>query len=231
MDFKAKWQALGGRFDAKSKRERVLIAAAVVGGILLLGNALLVEPVSIKARQLQRQSELQSMETNGLLGQMAAVRAQLQADPDAGRKGEISQFRIRLSEIETALKALEDGFVPPSQMNGVLEDLLRSHGRVRLVSLKSMPPTNLAELPKAGEQDKSAEVRPAGPAPLGLYKHGVELKLEGSYADLYAWLAQVEAGQRKLLWGEVRFSVVEYPRAVMSLTVYTLSTDKAWLAI
>jgi len=231
MDFKAKWQALGGRFDAKSKRERVLIAAAAVGGILLLGNALLVEPVSIKARQMQRQSELQSMETNGLLGQMAAVRAQLQADPDAGRKGEISQFRIRLGEIETALKALEDGFVPPSQMNGVLEDLLRSHGRVRLISLKSMPPTNLAEPPKAGEPDKSAEVRPAGPAPLGLYKHGVELKLEGSYADLYAWLAQVEAGQRKLLWGEVRFSVVEYPRAVMSLTVYTLSTDKVWLAI
>ena len=117
MDFKAKWQALGGRFDAKSKRERVLIAAAVVGGILLLGNALLIEPASIKARQLQRQSEMQSMETNGLTGQMAAVRAQLQADPDAGRKGEISQFRIRLSEIETALKALEDGFVPPSQMN------------------------------------------------------------------------------------------------------------------
>jgi hypothetical protein len=29
----------------------------------------------------------------------------------------------------------------------------------------------------------------------------------------------------------VRFTVVEHPRSVLSLTVYTLSTDKAWLAI
>lgn len=231
MDFRAQWQKLGAQFDAKVQRERMLIAVATVGGVILLGNSFLVEPASARARQLQRQSEQQTMEANGLMAQADGIRAQLQMDPDAGRKAEIGQLKVRLAEVENSLKALEDGFVPPGQMNGVLENLLAGNGRVRLISLKSLAPTNLAEPPKPKDQEKAAEPVVQVPSPLGLYKHGVELRLEGSYGDLYAWLAQLESSQRKLLWGEVRFAVTEYPRAVMSLTVYTLSTDKAWLAI
>ena len=231
MDFRAQWQKLGAQFDAKVQRERMLIAVAAVGGVILLGNSFLVEPALARARQLQRQSEQQTMEANGLMAQADGIRAQLQMDPDAGRKAEIGQLKLRLAEVESSLKALEDGFVPPGQMNGVLENLLAGNGRVRLISLKSLAPTNLAEPPKPKDQEKAAEPVVQVPSPLGLYKHGVELRLEGSYGDLYAWLAQLESSQRKLLWGEVRFAVTEYPRAVMSLTVYTLSTDKAWLAI
>lgn len=231
MDFRAQWQKLGAQFDAKVQRERMLIAVAAVGGVILLGNSFLVEPALARARQLQRQSEQQTMEANGLMAQADGIRAQLQMDPDAGRKAEIGQLKVRLAEVESSLKALEDGFVPPGQMNGVLENLLAGNGRVRLISLKSLAPTNLAEPPKPKDQEKAAEPVVQVPSPLGLYKHGVELRLEGSYGDLYAWLAQLESSQRKLLWGEVRFAVTEYPRAVMSLTVYTLSTDKAWLAI
>ncbi len=101
---------------------------------------------------------------------------------------------------------------------------------LRLVSLKSLAPINLAA---AGKTEEAAKLPlPAAQAKeLGLYKHGVEIRLEGSYADLYAWMSQLESAQRKLLWGDVRFTVVEHPRSVLSLTVYTLSTDKAWLAI
>lgn len=231
MDIKAQWRKLGEQFDAKASRERMLLAVAAVGGIILLGNSLLIEPASARVRQLQRQSEQQTMEANGLLAQGDGVRAQLQTDPDAERKVELGRLKHRLAEVESSLKALEDGFVPPAQMNSVLENLLASSGRVRLVSLKSVPPVNLAEPPKPKDQEKAPEPVPQIPSPLGLYKHGVELRLEGSYGDLYAWLAQLEANQKKLLWGEVRFAVTEYPRAVMMLTIYTLSTDKAWLAI
>jgi MSHA biogenesis protein MshJ len=115
-------------------------------------------------------------------------------------------------------------------MNSLLEQLLSSNTRLRLVSLKSLAPINLAA---AGKTDEAAKLPlPAAQAKeLGLYKHGVEIRLEGSYADLYAWMSQLESTQRKLLWGDVRFTVVEHPRSVLSLTVYTLSTDKAWLAI
>ena len=45
-DLQAQWKKLGTRFDAFSQRERALLAAAVVGGVLLIGFTLLIDPMS-----------------------------------------------------------------------------------------------------------------------------------------------------------------------------------------
>jgi MSHA biogenesis protein MshJ len=224
------WKQLGGRFDAYSQRERALLAAALILGTLLLGNSLLVDPNFVRAKVAQRLGEQQAMEATSLESQITVTKAQLQVDPDAGRKAEIARLKAALATVENNLKALEGSLVPPEQMNSLLEQLLASNTRLRLVSLKSLAPINLAA---AGKTEEAAKLPlPAAQTKeLGLYKHGVEIRLEGSYADLYAWMSQLESTQRKLLWGDVRFTVVEHPRSVLSLTVYTLSTDKAWLAI
>src|SRR6185369_6029720 len=67
---------------------------------------------------------------------------------------------------------------------------------------------------------------PAPAAPVvnaALYRHGVELTVEGSYADLMSYLAALEAlpGPR-LLWGGVKLKVERHPTVQLSLTVYTL---------
>jgi MSHA biogenesis protein MshJ len=224
------WKQLGARFDAYSQRERALLAAALILGTLLLGNSLLVDPNFARAKIAQRLGEQQAMEATSLESQITVTKAQLQVDPDAGRKAEIVRLKAALATVENNLKALEGSLVPPEQMNSLLEQLLASNTRLRLVSLKSLAPINLAA---AGKTEEAAKLPlPAAQTKeLGLYKHGVEIRLEGSYADLYAWMSQLESTQRKLLWGDVRFTVVEHPRSVLSLTVYTLSTDKAWLAI
>ena len=224
------WKQLGARFDAYSQRERALLAAALILGTLLLGNSLLVDPNFARAKIAQRLGEQQAMEATSLESQITVTKAQLQVDPDAGRKAEVARLKAVLATVENNLKALEGGLVPPEQMNSLLEQLLSSNTRLRLVSLKSLAPINLAAAGKTEEAGK-LPLPAAQPNELGLYKHGVEIRLEGSYADLYAWMSQLESTQRKLLWGDVRFTVVEHPRSVLSLTVYTLSTDKAWLAI
>lgn len=224
------WKQLGARFDAYSQRERALLAAALILGTLLLGNSLLVDPNFVRAKVAQRLGEQQAMEATSLESQITVTKAQLQVDPDAGRKAEIARLKAALATVENNLKALEGSLVPPEQMNSLLEQLLASNTRLRLVSLKSLAPINLAAAGKAEEAAK-LPLPAAQTKELGLYKHGVEIRLEGSYADLYAWMSQLESTQRKLLWGDVRFTVVEHPRSVLSLTVYTLSTDKAWLAI
>jgi len=219
------WQGLAARFDRHSPRERALIAAALVVGALLVGNALFVDPLLLRAKQAQRQGEQQAAEADGLAAQANIVRGQLASDPDAPLKAALAGLQGDLASVEGKLKALEDRFVPPEQMTGLLENLLASHSRLRLVSLRSLPPVNLA---KAARKEETAE--PPADA-LGLYKHGVELRIEGDYADLYAWIAQLESSQRRLLWGDIRFGVVEHPRSQLTLTVYTLSTDRSWLSI
>ena len=71
----------------------------------------------------------------------------------------------------------------------------------------------------------------AGAIGPGLFRHGVEMKLEGTYAEVLNWLRLLEEAPQKVLWGDVRYVVIEYPRAQVTLTVFTLSLDRSWLAI
>lgn len=222
---------LAARFNAFSQRERALLAACSMGGIFFLGNALLIEPDLASLRSAKRLMAQQENELVVADAQLQGLKRQLEIDPDAAGKAKLAGLKKQLAAVESALKEIESGLVPPEQMNALLERLLARHVNLRLLSFKSLPPQNLAEQPAAaGNAQKPVPVGGRSDMP-GLYRHGVELKLEGSYSDLHAWLAQLESSPQKLLWGEARFTVVEHPKSVLSVTVFTLSSDKAWLAI
>lgn len=226
---KDRWQALGKRFDAQSPRERALIAAALVGGVLLLGFSLLVDPALSRARIAERQVGQSTSEVAAIQEQLQVLRTQLQVDPDAGRRSEIEGLKRDAAAAEAAIRQIQSGLVPPEEMNGLLERLLAKNTGLRLLSLKSVPPLNLAE--SAAESLRGTEkTAPVAIGP-GLFKHGVEMKLEGTYAEVLNWLRQLEEAPQKVLWGDVRYVVSEYPRAQVTLTVFTLSLDRSWLAI
>jgi MSHA biogenesis protein MshJ len=64
-----------------------------------------------------------------------------------------------------------------------------------------------------------------------IYKHGIELKVAGSYSALLAYLSELEKESGRLLWGRMELSVEAYPRSILTLKVYTLSLTKDWLAL
>jgi MSHA biogenesis protein MshJ len=206
-----------------------LIAAAVVGGVLLLGFSLLVDPALSRARIAERQITQTNSELAAIQAQLQVVRTQLQVDPDAGRRSEIEGLKKDAADADAAIRKIQSGLVPPEEMNALLERLLAKNAGLRLLSLKSLPPLNLAESVAESMRgnDKAAPVA----AGAGLFKHGVELKLEGSYSEVHDWLRQLEEAPQKVLWGDVRYVVGDYPRAQVILTVFTLSLDRSWLAI
>ena len=68
----------------------------------------------------------------------------------------------------------------------------------------------------------------SGPA---LYRHGVELAVEGSFADLLAYMQALEDMPQRVLWGGVQLKVEQYPKALLTLRIYTLSLDRGWLEL
>lgn len=232
------WQRLNQRYTALSRRERMLVAAAAVFGPLLIGNALLLDPQSAKAAQLQRGLAQRSASLAEMQAQASSLQQQLQSDPDAAAKQELAALQGQLAKLDGDLLQVGSTLVRPEQMNGLLERLLARHAGLRLLSLKTVAPRSV--LGKASGDGKGDgqkrepgknEVGAKGEARFDLYRHGVEIRLEGSYGELQAYLAQLEQLQQRLLWDQLQYKVVDYPKAEMTLQVYTLSPDRAWLAL
>ena len=228
---KAASNKLAARYDALQLRERWLVALAVLAGIVLLGYSLFIDPALKSAQLAERNAVEQRAQLAGVQAQMAALQAP-GMNPDVAARVEIDALKKQLSELSTRLHVMEESLVPPQQMSGLLEDMIGAKTGLRLLSLKTLPVAPL--LDRKAETDEKAtgktEVKADAPA-VGLFKHGVEIKLEGSYQDLTAYLQRLEQSKMKLLWSGVSLSADKHPKLVLTLTVYSLSLDRAWLIV
>lgn len=76
-----------------------------------------------------------------------------------------------------------------------------------------------------------ATPKPVAPMSSLLYRHGVQVTVRGSYLDMIDYMASLESLPTQLFWGQAQFEVEEYPRAHVTLTLYTLSLDSKWLKL
>lgn len=221
------WARLNARYAALSRRERALVALAVVLGPLMIGNALLLSPQQTRIKGLENGIAAQNASANQLQAEVSNLQQQLNTDPDAGRKAELAALNGERDRLDEQLRQFGTILVRPEEMNVLLERLLARNAGLRLVSLKTLAPQSVLQ---HGELAKDADGKPAERS-FDLYRHGVEIRIEGGYAQLQSYLGQLEKLQQRLLWGQLSYRVIEHPKAELTLTVYTLSPDKTWLAL
>jgi MSHA biogenesis protein MshJ len=234
---KQHWHRMQIRIDALSLRERAIIFAMAALILLTLVNSLLLDPTYARQKQLS-----QAVKTGR--AELATVQMNIQqaiglheSDPDRAAKQLLEQYKAEIGKMEGSLADMQKGLVSPDKMPALLEDLLKQNKGLRLVSLKTLPAMSLAE--QASAEDKRADSAlaatkdGAGKAKKSasdtVYKHDVEIVLQGGYLDLMNYLAQLEAMPWHLFWSKAKLNVEEYPKTTLSLTVFTLSLDRKWL--
>lgn len=222
------WELARAKVDELSLRERSMIFAAAAFVVISLLNAVLLDPLLTKQKGLASQVVQQQEK-------MKELQAQLQALMQAKRDDEHSPLRVRaaqlkehLQEHDRYLQSRRDRLVEPDKMATLLEQVLNRNGRLQLVGLKTLPVSLLVE--KTPSKDGGAQA--AGNAgPKQIFKHGVQISVRGNYLDFLNYLAALEKLPAQMFWGEVSLEVEQYPDALFTVTLYTLSMDKTWLSV
>lgn len=233
------WQRMVLRIDVLSLRERAIIFAMAALALIVLVNTGLLEPQFAKQKLL---SERIKQEQEKIAGIQAEIQQKVRAqalDPDAATRMRLQALKQQSAQMQGAMRDVQKGLVTPDKMSELLESILKQNGKLRLVSLKTLPVTGLNELVSesktAGEKAAAATASPAKqesqPAAGYVYRHGVEVMVQGGYLDMMNYMAALEAMPWQLFWGRAMLSVDEYPKATLTLTLFTLSLDKAWLNI
>lgn len=224
-----RWDMLNVRYMALSRRERLLVALSLLLVPALLAKMLFADPQWARVRTLERSLATQGSALADLKIQLATLQRQLGSDPDADKKAELGTLTADRSKLDEQLLQAGSTLVRPEQMNGLLERLLARHSGLRLVSLKTLAPVSVLK-PAAPSEGGKAAGKPEQRL-FDLYRHDVEIRLEGSYAELQAYLEQLERTPQRLLWERVDYRVIDHPRAEMTLVVFTLSPERTWLAL
>lgn len=228
------------QFDQRSRRERLMIIAAAVilcGG---LADRLWLTP-AFKTWSTAQAHAGQSRIALGQLTQELSQREHTLQSESQQLHAELAQLKAHAREGDLALAQASTGLVPAAQMMSVLEHLLSQTTGVRLRAMQSLPPEALSANPMtpagetappatAGTTGTSANMAGVTPG-LALYRHGVTLSVEGSYAPLMAYLRALDAMPQRLLWSSATLKVEQHPRAVLTLQLHTLSLSPGWLEV
>lgn len=227
-----RWQVLADRVDALSLRERALIFLAIAIAVVVLVNTLLIDPLLTRNKNLQQRVVQAEQATSAMQGQVNSLIMASSTDPDAALKARLAELRAQSQQSADTLEDIQSGLVPPQQIPALLQDLLRQNRSVTLVSMKTMPVESLTipAAPLANAAPVTAGQPP--PAPVNLiYKHGVEITVQGSYLGLMHYLDSVEGLPWHMLWGTADVDGQKYPMVTLTLRLYTLSLDEAWLTL
>jgi MSHA biogenesis protein MshJ len=230
--FKTRWLAWSSRFAALQQREKLLIAGTAVFAILFGGYSVWIEPALLQKTRLQKSIAQQQAEQAQIQTQLHALVTQ-GGDPDAPNRAVLARLQQELAAADRDIRGFDRVLVSPAQAPALLQKLLVRHRGLSLVSLTTLPPQPLiapAPPDKPGTAQPAADAKPPA-AGSNIYRHGIEIKVAGSYHDLLAYVAELESGAQKLLWGGMQLAVRQHPVSELTLTVYTLSLDSTWLVV
>ena len=224
----ANWQKLTDRYSAMSRREQLLIAVAALAVAFFLPLTVWVDPPAKRATALTAQLAAQETELAALQAQIDGLKVRM-VDPDAANRKLLAELQAQLETVDKDIGNLDDQLVPPQKMGKVLQMVLARHRGLSLVSLRTLAPEPLLVPPD--DKLSTAERLALVVRQENLWRHGLEIRVAGNYADLLSYVAELERAPQRLLWGDMALKVTVWPKSELTLTVYTLSRERDWLAL
>jgi MSHA biogenesis protein MshJ len=234
------WQTINTKFDALNKRERWLVFGALLFVIYAVINGLLLSPVLAKQKTLNSEKSTDQAQLLTLRQQLAILNNQKVVDPDAQNKQRIADLQSNIQQLDTQLSGMQTTLINPEKMPDLLRSLLKKNGKLKLIELKTSPATSLLDnLQQAEDTAKTstqntqqATAKNNSPLESPVFKHSVELTIEGQYLDLLEYVSELEKMPWHVLWSKAALNADQRTRlSQLKLTVYTLSLDQTWLSI
>lgn len=227
------WLKTAAKINALALRERLIVFVALVAVVVYGIFALSVDLSQWHQQNLQSRIAKQRAEIAELQTKTETLQRN-QVDPDAANRARVDDLARQINAIENTLQDLQKNLVPAQRMNALLQEMLTADARPQLVSLRSLPVALLlvrSGSPAAAGAAASGQVPRPDTSEVNVYKHGVEMTLQGSYAELHDYLARLEQSPWRMFWWRARLAAEAHPRLTLTVTIYTLSLDKGWLEV
>ena len=212
---KAYWSSGQQWFIQRSRRERILIALSAVAITWLLCHHLWLQPARERLQITASQLEQQAAEAASLSNEIASLEVDLQRDPNAELRKQQAELQNRSARLRGRLD--ERAQLMPTQASvGWINALLDLPSGLELVTFDTAQPQPIVA---PSEEMQGANV----------WRHGVEIIVRGQYHDIRNYIEGLERLSQPFYWQGLRYEVIDYPQAQVSIRVYALSTAQEFL--
>ncbi|MFT4993416.1 MAG: MSHA biogenesis protein MshJ [Paraglaciecola sp.] len=208
------------QFLGISMREQVLFLLCGIAVVIGLMYSLLLESIMLENDKIERTLQVFESDIQNSDLTLASIIKDLENDPNKALRQREQVLDGKIDALDAQLQEQMVNLVPANKMPLLLETLLSSTKGLKVVEMRSIPPTVMLQ-----SEVKKFDVG------LKLFRHGISLTLEGKYFDIQRFLQKIESLQWQFYWNKFDYTVNKYPMAKVQLELYTLSTNKAFIGV
>jgi MSHA biogenesis protein MshJ len=233
-------QTVSHKWIALSQRERWMIFGAGLFAVVGLMDTFLLEPQRAQLAATQQEIVKIQNDTATLTEQMTTIANQAAPQPASNAfQHEIDETKQKITSQAADLVKVSSYMVPPQEMVALLKKLLQKHTDVQVAEMQTLPVVDFIEKQRKQLQTQS-DPAAGSSAPVNaeevwknvphVYQHAVKVRLKGKYFALMAYAQSLKAIGQTLAWENAELKA-DYPESELTVQVYTLSGENAWLGI
>lgn len=208
------------RFDARSLRERGLMALSLIVVVCFVWWSNYATPRMIEIDALQMENQRIGGEVANQRVLLGDIRRTIAAGVQQEKEVQLARLSKDLAALEDQLRVTTIELIDPEKMFQLMNQLIYRDSRLTLLNLKRR------EVKPAIPTEDEAEADEAG-----IYRHVLEIEFAGKYLDILRYMQTLEALDWKLLWDEIEIVAGEYPQVSVKVVISTLSTRKEWVGV
>jgi MSHA biogenesis protein MshJ len=231
---------LNSKWLALSKRERWMIFGAGLFAVVGLMDTFLLEPQRAALASTQQEITKIQNDTATLTEQMTTIASQAAPKPESNAiQREINAVNTKIANQSSDLVRISSYMVPPQEMVLLLKKLLQKHTDVQVLEMQSLPVADFIEKQRklvqeqkapAGNNTQDAAAEDIWKNVPHVYQHAVKVRLKGKYFSLMSYAQSLKAIGQRVAWENAELKA-DYPESELTVQVYTLSGENAWLGI
>lgn len=209
------------KFNALALRLRILFTFVLIAVIYMLFDILWYSSTVQQSKTIRLEIESNQRQVSELIDIQNTLNSNVSQSRNNPKTQKIALLENEITKIRQQLTQKTMNLIPSNEMADVLEKIIKSSESLKLISLSKRASIKLSDTVESSNTHQDQAIN--------LYRHSVEIVLQGSYRGTYEFLKNLENMERKVAFESLNYDVENYPKAEVRLVVSTLSLKKEWI--
>lgn len=230
MNEKLKRQLLkvSRNIESRTQAEKLFLLGIVAAMISMAYLTYVYDP--LRGDITNSRNQIASVKTQIELQQtsFAAKLAESREDPDKFASDRLAAIAEQQQALFDEIASLAGNLITPNQMTAILSSVLGRQSGLELISFQNeeaVPLRSVAQVAEAGadilQQNTAGQV----------FEHGLTIEFEGDFFNTLSYLSFLEEISGSFFWDSVTFEQIEWPNALITLKIHTLSTEEGFIGV
>jgi len=217
-----RWEKLSEQVEALTLRERGILLGAIIVSVVFIWGQFIFAPLQDRDKAASRNLISLTQQQANFAQQQLLLERRLKDDPNKELRVQRTELEVQLAKMKSEIERQLSDLIAPEKMADVLRSMLQQQANLKLISLKNMPVAPFDPPSEKVENDSKEEA--------GLYRHSMELVMDGEYFDVLEYIKRLES-LKGFSWETMNYEVIDYPKARVTIKISTLSLEEDWIGV